>query len=724
MSFPAPILDDRSYAQLRDELVRRIPVYAPEWTHHNASDPGIALIELFAFLGENLLYRFNQIPEATRLEFLRLLRIPRRAAQSSRSMLVLDTDAAEGVLVEAGSEARAGAIGFEIQTETHVWPVSSVTVGRVRTAAPDPALEPEVHEFTLRALDAAGGLREDEEAVYYRNGVVSDDDSLPPVDFDATVDGILWIAVLARDPESRDASTHALAKGLLNIGFVPDIAMPGMNEVGPCPGTGPGATSPAVEWEISRGTLAGDGSPHYAPLTVAGDSTRGLTREGVVRLRLPDAADFGPIPAGDADLLGTRTRPPSLDDDTEARVLFWLRAYRRTEEAGRFGKVRLVSVNATEAVQQQAARLQVLGTGTAQPDQEYALLHKPVIAGSLRLEVEEAGVWKSWTEIDGFHASGPEDRHFVVDLQAGKVRFGNGLRGQAPQIGQRIRALSYRYGGGAAGNVGAQSIDKLTSQPSVKPANPMAAYGGADGESIEAALDRIPGELRRRDRAVTQGDFQELALATPGAAVGRAECLPLFHPPTLSEGRPGVVTVVVWPAEDRRHPTAPRPDRNLIHAVCQWLDGRRLVTTELYVVPPTYRKVSVAVGLKVKDGYGAEAVRRWVELILRRYLAPLPPYGPEGQGWPLGRRVHGPELEAAALQVEGVEYLEDLKVAGWDATTATWQPGTVILRNHEVPELTGIAVVEGPLTFEAGTPLSPPPTDTVPVPIPVLRDEC
>ena len=52
-------------SNLRDELVRRIPVYTPEWTDHNASDPGITLIELFSFLGENLLFRFNQIPEAT-----------------------------------------------------------------------------------------------------------------------------------------------------------------------------------------------------------------------------------------------------------------------------------------------------------------------------------------------------------------------------------------------------------------------------------------------------------------------------------------------------------------------------------------------------------------------------------------------------------------------------------------------------------------------------------
>ena len=70
-------------------------------------------------------------------------------------------------------------------------------------------------------------------------------------------------------------------------------------------------------------------------------------------------------------------------------------------------------------------------------------------------------------------------------------------------------------------------------------------------------------------------------------------------------------------------------------------------------------------------------MRRWVELVLRQYLAPLPPFGPDGQGWPLGRRVHGPELEAAVLQVEGVEYIEGLKVA--DARGTEPVPGTVEL---------------------------------------------
>lgn len=719
MPITAPILDDRSYQQLRDELVRRIAVYTPEWTHHNPTDPGITLIELFAFLGENLLYRFNQIPEATRIEFLRLLQIPLRAAQPARALVSMTTDSATGSLVPQFSEARAGAIAFETRTEVRAWPVSVIAVARVRTAAPDPDAEPESHEYVLRTLDALGGLDAGESADYYQNQQVPQDDATPPVDFGATVDGMLWVAVLA----GKNADMSKLADGLLNIGFVPDAEVPSMADVDPCPGDGLQSTGPAVEWQISSATPSGDGSPKYMTVRVEGDSTRGLSQEGVVRLRLPrNAADFGVVVPSDLDLLGAGDRPPALDDDTEAKVLFWLRAFRH--DGSRFGKVRHVAVNATEVFQRRLAPPQVLGTGNAQPGQEFTLNHGPVLAGSLRLEVEESGVWSTWTEVDGFHASGPEDRHFVVDPEAARVRFGNGLRGRAPQIGQRVRSLEYRYGGGSTGNVASGAITKLPGHPAVKVSNPIAAYGGADTEALETALDRIPGELRRRDRAVTADDFRELALATPGANVGRAECLPRFHPPTRTGERAGMVSVVIWPAEDKIHPGAPRPERNLLRSVCEWLDRRRLVTTELYVIPPTYRKVAVAVGLQVKDGYGIEAVRNWVELVIRQYLAPLPPYGPEGQGWPLGRRVHGPELEAAALQVEGVEYLEELKVAGWDDAQAAWIGGTVELENYEVPELTEIAVVEGPLTVAPGDAISPPPSPTVPVAIPVLREEC
>jgi predicted phage baseplate assembly protein len=299
------------------------------------------------------------------------------------------------------------------------------------------------------------------------------------------------------------------------------------------------------------------------------------------------------------------------------------------------------------------------------------------------------------------------------------------VRGRTFPIGDRIRVLRYRYGGGRSGNVPAGAISTIETLSGLRVANPLPTTGGEDAESLERAIQRIPGELGRRDRAVTAGDFEELA-RIPG--VGRAECLPLFDPRTKSTdpatGRfnaAGVVSVMVWPGEDPRHPEAPMPDTALLHAVCAKLDARRLVTTELYVVPPTYHPVAVSVGLRVKAGASAAGVRRWVEFVLRQYLAPLPPYGPDGGGWPLGHRVYGPELEAAVLQVDGVDFLEGLEVA--DMAGGTAKSGPVELAGWEVPELIELTVVVGPPPAPGSGGVQPPP-GPVPVPVPVPKAVC
>jgi hypothetical protein len=73
MPIPLPNLDDRAYADLVSEARALIPRYAPQWTDHNASDPGITLIELFAWLAEIINFRLNCIPEASEARFVELL---------------------------------------------------------------------------------------------------------------------------------------------------------------------------------------------------------------------------------------------------------------------------------------------------------------------------------------------------------------------------------------------------------------------------------------------------------------------------------------------------------------------------------------------------------------------------------------------------------------------------------------------------------------------------
>ena len=106
MSLPTPSLDDRRFQDLVDEAKRLIPKYCPEWTNHNLSDPGVALIELFAWMTEITLYRINQLPDRLYSKFLDLVGVEPFPPAPARALLTfwLSTVQPEPVLVPAGTE--------------------------------------------------------------------------------------------------------------------------------------------------------------------------------------------------------------------------------------------------------------------------------------------------------------------------------------------------------------------------------------------------------------------------------------------------------------------------------------------------------------------------------------------------------------------------------------------------------------------------------------------
>ena len=100
MSLPVPNLDDRSWKQIVDEAIRLIPRYCPEWTNHNASDPGITLLELYAWMTEMVIYRLNKVPEKNFLTFLDLIGVRLKAPEPARVVLEFTpSEGAEGELV-------------------------------------------------------------------------------------------------------------------------------------------------------------------------------------------------------------------------------------------------------------------------------------------------------------------------------------------------------------------------------------------------------------------------------------------------------------------------------------------------------------------------------------------------------------------------------------------------------------------------------------------------
>jgi predicted phage baseplate assembly protein len=73
MALPAPNLDDRRFQELVDEAKRMVMQRCPEWTDHNVSDPGVTLIETFAYMTDLLLYRLNRVPDRLYVKFLELI---------------------------------------------------------------------------------------------------------------------------------------------------------------------------------------------------------------------------------------------------------------------------------------------------------------------------------------------------------------------------------------------------------------------------------------------------------------------------------------------------------------------------------------------------------------------------------------------------------------------------------------------------------------------------
>src|SRR5689334_9284954 len=118
MPLQVPQLDDRNFEQLVAEARARIPVHTPEWTNFNESDPGITIVQLFAFMTENLLYRSNRIPEANRQKFLTLLGLGLRPAAPGQGLVVFRNERGPVVSLplDVGQEVRAGRTPFRTRT--------------------------------------------------------------------------------------------------------------------------------------------------------------------------------------------------------------------------------------------------------------------------------------------------------------------------------------------------------------------------------------------------------------------------------------------------------------------------------------------------------------------------------------------------------------------------------------------------------------------------------
>ncbi|MBK6850912.1 MAG: putative baseplate assembly protein [Burkholderiales bacterium] len=734
MTIRPPALDDRSFDDLVAELLTRIPAHTPEWTHPRPGDPGRTLIDLFAWLGDTILYRANLIPERQRLAYLRLLGLPMKAATAARGLVSLAVKADKQVLalqVPAGScldkPAPFSTLGF-----CTAYPLTGRAWLRRKLSAD------EAQDFNrlLPDLQAVYRGTEGTPQGYVTTEVfAAGQDLTAGVDIIATsVDAALWIALLAPSAKQHDAALQSLGADVegtaraLNVGLALALDVPeegdGITTRAPLP----------VLWEMSTGSDASTPDvPDFVVLDALDDGTNGLTRSGVVRLALPALNRIG-APSNDPRVnlnAGVGDAPPRLESDEDAaRLVAWLRLRLQPGVVATSLRLAWAGINAVMVEQRQSVPGRAIGVsdggsdqvfdlgvaalGGADPARLQVVVHDP-IAGS-----------KAWVAIDDLGRCGPLDGAFQLDVEAGTVRFGDGVHGRVPPTGSRIVATGLYVGGGAAGNLPAGTLSKLDSvidlitgakkkpDSAVDVIQPLALQGGSDSETLDAAERRIPAYFQHRDRAVTAEDYRLLAREAPGTQVARVEVLPRFKPHERNQAVPGAVSVMVLPARSSVDLAAPLPraDRPLLEAVFAFLNQRRPLATELYVIGCEYREIGVSVAVQLRDGFAREQVLTDVRLALRTYLWPLPiglggadgPWPASASndgGYPLGRRVTDRELEVVVARVAGVAGVSPVRLFEGRDGVFTELPGagksltTYTLDPWQLPELTAVVVVEG-----------------------------
>jgi predicted phage baseplate assembly protein len=620
MPLPAPNLDDRRFQDLVDDAKRLVQRRCPEWTDHNVSDPGVTLIETFAFMVDQLLYRLNRVPDRHYLRFLDLLGVKPFAPTVATTDITFWLSAAReaAVVVPAGTHVATVRMDGEE-------PVDFETIEQL-------AITPCTLDRVL-TVPAKGELAD-------RTGELTGRD---------------WVPCFADPPAPGDAVLFGLTEP------VPGCAVL-LRMEWTVAGRGVDPTDPPLVWEAWA-----EGG--WQPCVVDRDTTGALNRAGEVVLHVPAGHAASVIGRRRAGWLRCR-----LIEAAPGQAFYHAPPRLLNATAATIGG----SVRASHA---ELILGETLGLSEGVPGQRFTVQHSPIVAGDEPVELEVAGgeSWTTWREVPTFAESGPEDRHVTVDRASGEVAFGPAVRqadgtirqyGAVPPKAAPIRIPSYRTGGGKRGNVAANALTVLRDPvPFLSTVtNRAAATGGVDGESLAETSTRGPLMLRTRERAVTAEDYEQLAREAAPEAL-RVRCVPAGE-------ASAAIRVLVVPAlgehthsdDDSARFAALRPRDETLERIRSHLDARRCVGTQVLVEPPFYQGVTVVAQLRAQGRTATVTLRERALRALYGYLNPVDG-GPDGTGWPFGRPIQSGEIYAVLQRVDGLDLVEDVRLFGADPRT-------------------------------------------------------
>ncbi|WP_326948734.1 putative baseplate assembly protein [Amycolatopsis sp. NBC_01307] len=618
MALPVPNLDDRRFQDLVDDAKRMVMRRSPEWTDHNVSDPGVTLIETFAFMVDQLLFRVNRVPDRLYLKFLEMIGLRLLPPVPARAPLTfwLSAPTTNPVVVESGT--RAGTPRAENEE-----PIRFATVEKVVIVPCSVA-----HVLTR----PAGG---------------------EPADRTDALKRGTGFGAFGDPPEIGDALLVGLSEAVPGCAVQLDVGCR-------VEGIGVDPESPPLVWESWDGT-------EWTGCELSRDETGGLNRPGAIVLHVPPGHEAAILGGERAGWLRARLVEPAPGSAS----------YSASPIIEGLGACTVGAT--TPSVHAEVVEAELLGESEGVAGQQFTARSRPVLEpleGAM-VQVSTDDGWQDWDRVEHFADSGPGDRHFVLDAVNGVVEFGPAVRtpggelqqhGAVPEQYAMVRLRQYLTGGGTRGNVGRGAISTLhTSIPFVtRVENRRAAQGGVEGETLEQARLRGPIMLRTRNRAVTAEDY-EVLIRDAAPEIARVRCVPVGEQETTN-----TVKVLVVPAAAQRDGRITfeelLPQESSLRSISSRLDTARVIGTRIRIEPPLYRGVTVVATVAARHGIDVDRVHDEALTALYGFFNPLSG-GPDGRGWPFGRAVHEGEVYGVLQRIRGVEMVEQVRLFGANPLT-------------------------------------------------------
>ncbi|WP_246066029.1 putative baseplate assembly protein [Geodermatophilus aquaeductus] len=581
---PEPTIDylNRDFTGLRQLLLDRLSLVLPRWADRNVADLGVTLVELFAYLGDHLAYAQDAVSAEA------YLGTARRRVSVARHARLLDYRMHNGAasrtwLVVEADEAADGTTLVR-GTEVH--------------AADGSVVFHTLHDLTVRASRSA--------IDFYTWG--EPDSCLPRGATRATLRGtcseldlhagdvLLLEEVLDGDGAAAGADrSHRWAVRLvadprdrrdpLTGADLVDVAWRAEDEL-PfplCLRLFPrGRCEEPLGASVARGNV------------VLVEHGRLVGPEPLVPEQVPDRGDYRPT----VDQPGLAHAVPYDHDRARAAPA-----------------VDALLARPEEAVPQVVRLSDGRDDWTVRPD----------LLGSDRFEPE-----------------------FVVEMEddgRAHLRFGDDVLGRRPLSGDSFR-VSYRVGGGRAGNVGPDVLTVLATQvPGLWVRNPLPAQGGEDPEPVEQVRQWAPQAFRVQQRAVTDADYGTVAGRHP--QVQRAAATRRWTGSWYTE----FVTV------DRRR--GDPVDPGFRSELAAFLEPFRMAGLDVAVDAPVAVSLDIVLTVCVVEGHFRAGVRR---ALVDRFSAGDLPGGGRGffhpDNFTFGQPVFLSEVVAAVMSVDGVRWVE------------------------------------------------------------------